>query len=350
MLLRNHLQSRCLTFIRLGHCQYIQNSCLETAHDHILSKVLRYILNEWPTSVEANIQPYFICRNEITVEAGCLMWGIKVIVPVKLQRWVIKELHTGPPGIGKMKSLARIHVGWLGINQNIEELAKNCPSCQQFRNRPPPTTLHPWTWPVRSWHRVHIDCAGPFLGRYFLDAHSKWPEVVPMNSTTTEKTITELRKIFSTHGLPEQLFSDNGTQFTSEEFGRFLKSNGIKHIRSTAYHPAKNEEAELFVQTFKHALKTSASDDGSLEKKLARFLLTYRVHLRVHLIRQQMFHQQNCYFTAEFILDWIFFLLIYSLMSQTNRPGRNIIMIRKQRQVGRAESSKIRRAKRGQKF
>ena len=172
---------------------------LETARDHILSKVLRYTLNRWPTSVEASIQLYFIRRNEITVEAGYLMWGMKVIVPVKLQRWVIKELHTGHPGKVKVKSLTRIHVWWPGINQNIEELAKNCPSCQQFRNRPPPTTLHPWTWPVRPWHRVHIDYAGPFLGRYFLilvDAHSKWPEVVPMNSTTTDKTITELWNIF----------------------------------------------------------------------------------------------------------------------------------------------------------
>ena len=58
---------------------------LETARDHILSKVLRYTLNRWPTSVEASIQPYFIHRNEITVEAGYLMWGMKVIVPVKLQ-------------------------------------------------------------------------------------------------------------------------------------------------------------------------------------------------------------------------------------------------------------------------
>ena len=76
--------------------------------------------------------------------------------------------------------------------------------------------------------------------------------------------------------MPEQLVSDNGAQFTSEEFERFLKSNGIKHIRSAPYHPAINGEAERFVQTFKHVLKTSASDDGSLETKLARFLLTYR--------------------------------------------------------------------------
>ena len=94
--------------------------------------------------------------------------------------------------------------------------------------------------------------------------------------TTTEKTITELRKIFATHGLPEQLVSDNGAQFTSYEFEEFLKCNGIKHIRSAPYHPATNGEAERFVQTFKHAMKIAKADEGTLETKLARFLITYR--------------------------------------------------------------------------
>lgn len=43
------------------------------------------------------------------------------------------------------------------------------------------------------------DLAGPFLDSMFLviiDAHSKWPEVVEMRSTTAHKTITELRSCF----------------------------------------------------------------------------------------------------------------------------------------------------------
>ena len=74
--------------------------------------------------------------------------------------------------------------------------------------------------------------------------------------------------------MPEQLVSDNGTQFTSKEFQIFL--NGIKHIRSAPYHPATNGEAERFVQTFKRALKAAKSDQGSLVDKLYRFLLSYR--------------------------------------------------------------------------
>ena len=90
-----------------------------------------------------------------------------------------------------------------------------------------------------------------------VDAHSNWLEVVPMTSTTSEKTIEELRTIFAQFGLPEQLVMDNGPQFTFREFETFVKANGVKHICSTPYHPATNGEAERFVQTFKRALKAS---------------------------------------------------------------------------------------------
>ena len=55
--------------------------------------------------------------------------------------------------------------------------------------------------------RIHVDFAGPFLGSMFmivLDAHLKWLEVIPMKSTTTEKTLEVLRNLFAVYGLPEQ--------------------------------------------------------------------------------------------------------------------------------------------------
>ena len=117
------------------------------------------------------------------------------------------------------------------------------------------------------------------MGHHFLimvDAHSKWPEVIPMTVTTAERTVIEMRKTFAVHGLPCQIVSDNGLQFTSYHFTDFLKQNRTKHIRSVPYHPATNVEAERFVQTFKNAIKAAKYDSATTETKLAWFLLAYR--------------------------------------------------------------------------
>ena len=96
------------------------------------------------------------------------------------------------------------------------------------------------------------------MGKIFLvliDAHSKWMEVQPVCSATSSNTISDLRTIFATFGLPEILVSDNGSVFTSEEFRVFIKRNGIRHLTPAPYHPATNGLAEQAVQIFKRALK-----------------------------------------------------------------------------------------------
>ena len=97
-----------------------------------------------------------------------------------------------------------------------------------------------------------------------------------MSSTNSHQTITALQSLFAKYGLPEQLVSDNGPQFTSDDFAHFVKSNGIKHIRSAPYHPSSNGLAERFVQTFKRAMKASEHDEPCLTTRLSQFLLTYR--------------------------------------------------------------------------
>lgn len=76
-----------------------------------------------------------------------------------------------------------------------------------------------------------MDFAGPVEGKMLLiavDAHSKWPGVAVMHSTTAEKTVVKLGEMFSCCGYPEQLISDNGPQFTSQEFALFLQRCGVQ--------------------------------------------------------------------------------------------------------------------------
>ena len=98
-------------------------------------------------------------------------------------------------------------------------LAKSCNACQAVKTSPSVAPLHPWVWPDAPWKRLHIDFAGPFLGKMFLvviDAHLKWPEVSVMHSTTANNTIDALRSLFACFGFPEQVVSDNGPQFVSD--------------------------------------------------------------------------------------------------------------------------------------
>lgn len=207
------------------------------------------------------------------------MWGTRVVIPPKLRHRVLESLHDGHLGVVKMKSLARSYVWWPGIDHEIEDITKACSGCQQTQRQPQVAPPHAWEWPSTVWQRVHIDYAGPFLDRMFLivvDAYSKWPEVFPVKNATSIVTIEALRALFARAGLPQQLVSDNGSQFTSEEFQLFMKGNGIKHITTVPFHPATNGLPERFVQTFKQFMKAMANTKLSLSEKLANFLLSYR--------------------------------------------------------------------------
>ncbi|XP_037505848.1 uncharacterized protein K02A2.6-like [Rhipicephalus sanguineus] len=107
-----------------------------------------------------------------------------------------------------------------------------------------------------------------------VDAHSKWPEVFPMGTTTSEATISCLHELFCRFGFPETLVSDNGTQFTSADFQEYLQRVGTRHVRTAPYHPSSNGLAERFVQTLKAALRKS--NRSTSPSDIADFLLAYR--------------------------------------------------------------------------
>jgi hypothetical protein len=207
------------------------------------------------------------------------MWGIRVIVPASLRSSVLSQLHETHPGVVRMKSLARQHVWWPGIDSDIEQLSKSCTSCAVNRDNPAVAPLHPWSFPEKPWQRIHMDLAGPFLGSMWLiivDAFTKWPEVFRLGKdSTSANVISFVRETFSRFGLPETIVSDNGPQFVSSEFESFCVKNGVRHTTSSAYHPRSNGEAERFVRTFKSAMSASEMK-GRDNLSLCQFLLTYR--------------------------------------------------------------------------
>ena len=118
-----------------------------TRRDKLLGKVLSYTQMGWPNQVTWELTPYKARANEIGIEANCLMWGTRVIVPEKLQARVLKVLHKNHPGITRMKAIARSYFWWHRLDKSIEELAKSCTACQAIQTSPAVASLHPWVWP-----------------------------------------------------------------------------------------------------------------------------------------------------------------------------------------------------------
>ena len=249
-----------------------------TARDPVLSRVSHLIEKGWTgTTDDDNLAPYKQRQNELSVVKGCVLWGSRVVVPTAGREKALQMLHEGHIGMSRMKSKARSMIWWPKIDLEIEKQCKECNPCQLTQHNPARTPCQSWDFPTEPWRRLHVDYAGPFMGKMLLivvDAHSKWIDVEIVNSATAPVTVEKLRKIFATHGLPTTIVSDNGAVFTSEEFETFLKRNGIHHIRITPYHPASNGQAERAVQTVKEGLKRGSN--GTLETKLNRFLFHYR--------------------------------------------------------------------------
>jgi len=249
-----------------------------TAKDSILSRVTHMVQTGWglKEDLDVSLQEYYAHRDEYTVEQQCLMRGIRVVIPSELQPKVLSELHSTHWGIVKMKSVARMHFWWPRLDQDIADIIAQCEECKQQKPNPSPQP-NAWVWPTSPWQRVHADFAGPFEGKMFLlviDAHSKWLEVLPMTSTTGENCVKAFRSLFAAYGLPIELVTDNGPQFTSEVFEDYLKFCGVKHRLTAPYHPASNGEAERVVRTFKTMMKKNKQ--GDLNQRLANFLLSYR--------------------------------------------------------------------------
>ena len=249
-----------------------------TSHDPLLSRIHRFLLLGWPQLKDEETLRFRRRKDELSVQDGCVLWGTRVVIPKKGQELVLELFHEAHPGISRMKSLARSFVWWPGMDQQLETRVKSCEPSQLSRYSPSKVPLHPWEWPDRPWSRIHIDFAGPFMGKMFLivvDAHSKWMEVSIVQSATSNSTLEKLRALFATHGLPEVIVSDNGTAFTSTEFQEFVRRNGIRHIRTAPYHPSSNGQVERAVQTFKDSMKRTSTE--SLETRVSRFLFHYHI-------------------------------------------------------------------------
>ena len=129
--------------------------------------------------------------------------------------------------------------------------------------------------------RIAMDMVGPLPvtrhgNRYILvvcDYATRYPEAFPMRKFTAPAVASRLVELFSRHGIPKEILTDQGTNFTSALLGELYKMLGVKPIKTTPYHPQTDGLVERFNQTLKQMLRKVINENGSDWDELLPYVL-----------------------------------------------------------------------------
>ncbi|XP_054874059.1 uncharacterized protein K02A2.6-like [Amphiprion ocellaris] len=231
-----------------------------TAQDTEMQSVKQLIKNGWPDhsqSVPADARAYFQTRAELSEYSGLISKGSRIVVPKSLRAEILQRIHVGHQGLVKCRERAQSSVWWPGITAEINNLVMSCESCREMRRAQRREPLIPTPLPERPWKRVAIDLCEHNQHTYLVlsDYYSRFLEILDLPSTTSSKVIQKIKGVFARYGIPDEVVSDNGPQFSSAEFKEFAKRFDFKHCTSSPHHPQGNGHAERAVQTAKKIMK-----------------------------------------------------------------------------------------------
>lgn len=237
----------------------------ETKNDKVLQELLKYVKYGWPNEknkLNKDLQEYWNYRDELISINDVIFKGQKAIVPLSLREEMLMLLHYNHLGVTKCQLRARECLFWPKINVDIEKFISNCDTCLNFRNSNTKEPLIMTEIPANPWQTVGADVF-QFNGKQFIliiDYFSKFIETSPLFKLDSAHTITALKSVFARHGIPKIIRTDNGTNFSSEEFKKFTVDWNIKHITSSPTHAMSNGMVERAIQTFKNLMKKAEHD------------------------------------------------------------------------------------------
>lgn len=216
----------------------------------------------------------------------------QVVVPQKYRSAILKLAHDGLMGghQGAKKTLLKLQTEffWPAMQADAKRFVASCDLCQRTTPKGHTTRAPLVRVPVieTPFQRVAIDIVGPLNpksaqgNRYILtmvDYATRYPDAVALPSVETERVAEALVEMFSRVGVPREVLSDRGTNFTSEVMKEVSRLLSVKQLHTSPYHPIANGLVERFNGTLKQMLKRMCQERPTdWDRYLAPLLFAYR--------------------------------------------------------------------------
>ena len=246
-----------------------QETAADTSMARLVLLIERGITDE--DKNDPSIAPFWPIRDFLYTQEGVILYKDRVVVPPSLQNSVLQHLHAAHQGTSSMERRARGIVYWPGMSKDIQDIRNGCSDCN--RNAPSQAATPPImsTPPATPFEAVFADFF-EYSGRHYLvvgDRLSGWVEVFSSTPSSTlagaAGLIRHLRTFFATFGVPEELSSDGGPEFTASQTKEFFCRWGVHHRVSSAYFPQSNGRAEVAVKAAKRLLMSNTGPTGQLD-------------------------------------------------------------------------------------
>ncbi|KAK7093234.1 hypothetical protein V1264_007024 [Littorina saxatilis] len=239
-----------------------------TEDDAELQQLKAYIHHGWPESrklCHPSTTEFWTFGDELSIIDDIIFKGQKIFVPSAMRSAMLTKIHEGHLGIEKTTQRARQILFWPGMVTAIQKTVSSCPICIPKLPSNPKQPLRSHSMPSRPWQKVATDLFNWNSKDYLVtvDYYSRYFEVDQLHSTTSSAVIQKLSADFARHGIHEKLVSDNGPQYSSEEFSRFATTWDFQHDTSSPGYPQSNGLAERTVQSIKNILDKAKTDGHS---------------------------------------------------------------------------------------
>ncbi|MEE4246963.1 MAG: RNase H-like domain-containing protein [Kangiellaceae bacterium] len=227
--------------------------------------------------VTRNLHNFFI-RDEILFHED-KKGQVQVVLPLSHREAVLQMMHDAPLAghLGIQKTIDRISkfYYWPGMIPEIKSYVNQCAICNRAKSGPRMQTEAKAVRQVEIFDTLAIDLVGPLpvtpqLDRdfkYILTAQcclSKFLFTIPLDQTSSKVICETLFKhVFAVAGLPRRILSDNGPQFTSQEFRKYMEMLGVQITYTSVYTPSSNP-VERAHRTMKQTLTAFVNDRPQL--------------------------------------------------------------------------------------